>query len=134
VVEYATVTAVLGMLASSLSGSLGTALPASNTTAASRIAAVARAHHVPAAQAQSALGKAPYGTPALRYLYAVGWVSAASNVASCRAAQVLGPDPRVAASQALRGSPKTLALLRASHVQVSQAAAAIGRGTTDGCS
>jgi hypothetical protein len=60
-------------------------------------------------------------------------VSAASDLSSCEAAQVLGPDPTVAAAQALRGSPKTLAMLRAAHVSVGQAAAAIGRGTTDGC-
>jgi hypothetical protein len=40
----------------------------------------------------------------------------------------------VTAALAMRGSPKTLAMLRAAHVGVGQAAAAIGRGTTDGCS
>ena len=75
----------------------------------------------------------PYRKPALRYLYTVGWVSAASDLNSCKAAQLLGPDPAVAAAQALRGSPKTLALLRAAHLTVGQAATAIARGTTDGC-
>jgi hypothetical protein len=63
----------------------------------------------------------------------VGWVSSASALSSCKAAQVLGPDPTVAAAHALRGSAKTLAMLRAAHVSVGQAAAPIGRGTTDGC-
>jgi hypothetical protein len=63
----------------------------------------------------------------------VGWVSSASALSSCKAAQVLGPDPTVAGAHALRGSAKTLAMLRAAHVSVGQAAAAIGRGTTDGC-
>jgi hypothetical protein len=38
-----------------------------------------------------------------------------------------------AAAHALQGSPKTLALLHAAHITVGQAAAAIGRGTNDGC-
>jgi hypothetical protein len=39
----------------------------------------------------------------------------------------------MAASQALRASPNALALLRRAHLTVARAAAAIGRGTTDGC-
>jgi hypothetical protein len=76
---------------------------------------------------------APFGTPALRYLYAIGWVGSASNLGACKAAQVLGPEPQMAASQALRASPNALALLRRAHLTVARAAAAIGRGTTDGC-
>jgi hypothetical protein len=132
-VEYATVAAALAMLASSLSGALGSALPSSDVKAASAVATIARSHHLAAPVARAAYAKAPYKRPALRYLYSVGWVSAASDLSSCEAAQVLGPDPTVAAAQALRGSPKTLAMLRAAHVSVGQAAAAIGRGTTDGC-
>jgi hypothetical protein len=132
-VEYATVTAALAMLASSLSGALGSVLPSSDVKAASLVSAAARSHHVSGARARTAYAKAPYRKPALRYLYAVGWVGAASNLASCRAGQVLGPDPGAAAAEALRGSPKSLAALRAAHVTVGQAAAAIGRGTTDGC-
>ena len=63
----------------------------------------------------------------------MGWVGAASNLATCKATQLLGPDPSVAAAQAIQGSPKALSLLRAAHITVSQAAAAMGRGSTDGC-
>jgi len=133
VVEYATVTAALAMLASSLSGAFGSVLPATDTKAASIVSAVARSHHVSGSLARGAYEKAPYRKPALRYLYTVGWVSSASNLSSCKAAQLLGPDPVVAAAQALRSSPKTLALLRTAHLTVAQAAAALGRGVTDGC-
>jgi hypothetical protein len=133
-VEYATVTAALAMLASSLSGALGSVLPSSDAKATAAVATIARSHHLAGPVARAAYAKAPYSRPALRYLYAVGWVSAASDLGSCKAAQILGPDPTVAAAHALRGSPKTLAMLRAAHVSVGQAAAAIGRGTTDGCS
>src|SRR5262249_61966808 len=93
----------------------------------------ARSHHVAGSQARAAYAKAPYRSAPLRYLYTVGWVSSASNLTSCKAAQILGPDPVAAAAQALRGSPKTLALLRRAHVTGGEAAAAIGRGATDGC-
>jgi hypothetical protein len=133
VAEYATVTAALAMLASSLTGAFGSILPATDTKATSMVAAVARSHHVSGPQARGVYAKAPYRRPALRYLYTVGWLSAASDLNRCKAAQVLGPDPVVGAAQALRASPKTLGLLRTAHLRVSQAAAAIGRGTTDGC-
>ena len=131
--EYATVTAALAMLASSLTGAFGSALPSTDAKAVSIVSAVARSHHVSGSRARGAYEEAPYRKPALRYLYTVGWVSAASDLNSCKAAQLLGPDPAVAAAQALRGSPKTLALLRAAHLTVGQAATAIARGTTDGC-
>jgi hypothetical protein len=134
IVEYATITAALAMLASSLSGALGSALPSTDATATAAVATIARSHHLAGPVARAAYRKAPYHQPALRYLYAVGWISAASDLSSCKAAQVLGPDPTEAAAHALRGSPKTLAMLRAAQVSVGQAATAIGRGTTDGCS
>jgi hypothetical protein len=132
-VEYATVTAALAMLASSLSGALGSVLPSSDVKAAAAVATIARSHHLSGPVARAAYEQLPYRTPALRYLYAVSWVSSASDLSSCKAAQVLGPDPTVAAAHALRGSPKTLGRLRAAHISVGRAAAAIGRGTIDGC-
>jgi hypothetical protein len=83
VVEYATIAAALSMLGSSLGGALAAAIPSTDVRAGSQIAAVARAHHVPAARARAAYSKAPFGTPALRYLYAIGWVGSASNLGAC---------------------------------------------------
>jgi hypothetical protein len=133
VVEYATIAAALSMLASSLGGALGSAIPSTDARAGARIAALARAHAVSAPQARAAYAKAPFAKPTMRYLYALGWVGSASNLSACKAAQILGPDPKVAATQALTASPKALALLQKARVTVSQAAAAIARGTTDGC-
>jgi len=132
-VEYATITAALAMLASSLHGIVGGALPLSDRKAGPQVASIARSQHVSGAQARAAYAKASYRKPALRYLYAVSWVSSASNLSACEAAKLLGPDPTAAAAQALRASPKTLVLLGKAHITVSQAASAIGRGTTDGC-
>ena len=132
-VEYATITAALALLGSSLSGALGSVLPATDAKAAAAVTSIARTHHLSAPAARAAYAKAPYSRPALRYLYAVGWVGSASDLSACKAAQILGPDPTAAADHALRASPKLLALLRAAHITVAQAATAIGRGTTDGC-
>ena len=88
--EYATVTAALAMLASSLTGAFGSVLPSTDAKAVSIVSAVARSHHFSGSQARGAYGQAPYRKPALRYLYTVGWVSAASDLNSCKAAQLLG--------------------------------------------
>jgi hypothetical protein len=133
VVEYAAITAALAILASSVGGVLNSVVPVTDLKAAQQVSSVARSHHVAGPRARAAYEHAPYRKPALRYLYAVGWVGAASNLGQCKAAQLLGPDPRDAAAQAIEASPKTLAALRAAHVTVAQAATAIGRGTTDGC-
>ena len=134
-VEYASITAALAILASSLTGVVGSvgALPSTNVKAAALVAAAARAHNVSGTEARAAYAKAPYRRPVLRYLYAAGWVGAATDRARCRAALLLGPDPREAAAAAVRRTPKLLARLRAAQLTVSQAATAIGRGTTDGC-
>ena len=134
-VEYASITAALSILASSLSGALGSAvaLPLNDVKAAALVSAAARSHAVSGPEARNAYAAAPYRKPSLRYLYTVGWVGSFSNRAACGAVLLLGPKPSDAAAQALRSSPTLLARLRAAHVSVSQAAAAIGQGTTDGC-
>lgn len=135
VVEYATITAALAILASSLGGVVGSVrtLPSNEAAAAALVSAAARSHHVSGPDARTAFARAPYRRPVLRYLYAVGWVGAASDRAACRAGLLLGPKPTEAAAQALRRATKLVARLRAARVTVGQAATAIGRGTADGC-
>lgn len=132
-VEYASVVSAISFFVASLSGAYGSLLPSTATKATAGAAGIARAHNVSGGQAKAAYAKAPFKRPALRYLYAVGFVGSASNLAACKAAQVLGPDPTVAATQSLEASPKALATLRASHVTIAEAASAIGKGTTAGC-
>jgi hypothetical protein len=133
VFEYASITAALSMLVASLSGVLSSVLPSTSGRASALVTAVASSHHVSTSQARAAYAGAPYRSPALRYLYSVGWVGSASDLAGCKAAQILGPDPTSAAAQALERSPKALAVVRAAHLTVNQAAEAIARGSTDGC-
>jgi hypothetical protein len=135
VVEYASITAALAILASSLAGVVGSVgeLPATQPKANALVAVAARSHRVPAVRARAALAQAPYRRPVLRYLYAIGWIGAASDRTKCAAARLLGPEPDVVAAAALRRDPKLLARLRAAHLTVRQAATALGRGATDGC-
>jgi hypothetical protein len=133
-VEYASLTAALAILATSLTGAIGSvgALPASDAKASALVSAAARSQRVAPAQARDAYARAPYGKPALRYLYAVGWVGAAHDRARCAADQLLGPKPGDVAA-AIRRTPKLLARIRAAGVTVGQAATALGRGAKDGC-
>ena len=132
-VEYASVLSAVSFFVASLTGVYGRVLPTTTVRATALAASVAGSHHVSSAKARRAYAAAPYQKPALRYLYTVGWIGSAADLAACKAAQVLGPDPTAAATQSLEASPQALAVLRASHVTVAEAAAAIGRGTTDGC-
>ena len=132
--EYAAVTAAISLLASSLTGAFGAALSSSDVKTAALVANLARTHHLSSTEARAAYKHAPYGRPGLRYLYALGWLSAASNPTFCKLEQALGGDPAAATAQSLRSSPKIVTTLRNAHITVSDAAAAIGRGTTDGCS
>jgi hypothetical protein len=132
-VEYAGITAALTILVASLNGVFASALPSTSARADTLVSTIARSHGVPAPQARAAYAAAPYAKPALRYLYAVGWVGAASSSTTCKIAQVLGPDPAAAADHALESSPSALGMLRRAHITVSRAASAFARGSTDGC-
>ena len=132
--EYAVLTSSLAALISSLS-IVGHSIQIPLTTAAAQTlaASTARSHGVAGPAAKAAYASAPFKKPALRYLYSVGWVGAASNVPSCKAALVFGADPKAAAAQALQQSPALLARLRSARITQAQASAAVGRGFQDGC-
>lgn len=134
-VEYASITAALAILALSLGGTLGSAvaLPSTDGKAAVLVSRVAVKEKVQGAEARAAYARAPFRRPALRYLYVVGWVTAAKDRTACQGALLLGPEPKVVATQLIRRSPKILERLRSAHVTVGQAATALGRGTKDGC-
>ena len=134
VVEYASLTAALAGLFASLSVVIGPGrLPANDLNAAALVSAAARSSHVSGSQAHGAFEAAPYSTPVLRYLFSVGWVWAASNATTCKAAQLFGAKPSAAAAQAFQQAPKLVERLRTDRISVTQAAAAVGQGITAGC-
>jgi hypothetical protein len=134
VAEYATLLSSLAALMSSLT-MLGHSIQVPFTAASGKLmaASLSRAHGMPGPSGTAAYAGAPYRRPALRYLYSVGWVGAASNIPACKAALLLGGDPATAAAKALQQSPALLARLRGAHVTASQASAAVASGFEAGC-
>lgn len=132
-VEYAGITAGLTLFFSSLAGVFGSLLPANELKAATLISAAARSSHVSAAQVRTAYAQASYPQPALRYLFALGWLDSAAHLGTCRASLLLGPNPTSSATQALEASPKLLLKLRALRITVGEAASAVAAGVNAGC-
>ena len=132
--EYATLVGSLAALFSSLSLlAHSIELPLNAVSGQAMAASLAHAHGVPGPAGKTAYANAPYRKPALKYLYSVGWVGAASNLPACHAALLLGGSPATAAAQALQQSPSLLARLRAAHVSTAQASAAVAQGFQAGC-
>ncbi len=133
-VEYASLTAALAGLFASLSVAIGPGrLPANDLSAAALVSAAARSSHVSSSQARGAFEAGPYHTPALRYLYSVGWVWADSNATTCKAALLFGAQPSDAAAQAFQQAPKLVERLRTDRISLTRAAAAVGQGISAGC-
>ena len=136
-VEYGSLTAGLAVLASALAGLIAaplTSLPATEGKAIALVSSTATKQHLSSAKARSVYKKAPYAKPFLRYLYTVGWISGSKNTASCVFDQATGVDPADDAATQIRGNKKLLARLKAAHVTVTAASAAIGKGVISACS
>src|SRR5439155_19733879 len=84
--EYAMVTAAVALLAVTLAGTVGKTsaqFPRSQAAAIQLVSSNARAKKVSVAGARAAYGKAPYRKAALKYVYAVGWITGTHDRASC---------------------------------------------------
>ena len=129
-VEYASLTAALAGLFASLSVAIGPGrLPANDLSAAALVSAAARSSHVSSSQARGAFEAGPYHTPALRYLYSVGWVWADANATTCKAALLFGAQPSDAAAQAFQQAPKLVERLRTDRISLTRAAAPSGKAS-----
>ena len=85
-VEYAGILAAVTLLAATLTGAYGQNVAPSSRRAAWAIAAVAQgatAQKVSSAGAKAAYKRAPYEKPALKYLYALGWIGGTKNPGQC---------------------------------------------------
>ncbi len=132
--EYAGLTAVLAVLLTSVGGLVTSiqALPATSAQATRLVAAGASRAKVAIPEARRAYRAAPYRKPALKYLYAVGWIGAASSRDACRQALVLG-SPRADVLHALERSAEIRLRLRRAKIPRAVAAAAVARGFSAGC-
>jgi hypothetical protein len=135
-VEYAGLVSAFALLAATLSGSYGqnvAAVFASGATGVSAVAKAARSEKVPPAQAKAAYKRAPYAKPALKYLYAMGWIGGTKNLGQC-GLTVLGQDAVKKHTQTqIRSNAKLMAQLRKRAVSASAAATALVKGVVSAC-
>jgi len=135
-VEYAGILAAVSLMAITLTGAYGKNVTAVFNTSSVGIAAVAKAakaQKVSAAGARSAYSQAPYKKPALRYLYALGWIGGTKNLTQC-GLTLLGPGAaKEQAAQDLRKNPKLVGQLKKRGISVSAAANAVTRGVVSAC-
>lgn len=135
-VEYATLVTAFALLASTLSGSYGqnvAAVFASSGAGAKAAAKAARSQGVPAAGARAAYRRAPYSKPALKYLYALGWVGGTKNRSQCGLTSIAQDAARQQVEREIRSNRRLLGQLRKRAVSVRSAATALVRGVVSAC-
>ena len=136
IVEYAGLVSAFALLAATLSGSYGqnvAAVFASGATGVSAVAKAARSENVPASEAKAAYKRAPYTKPALKYLYAMGWIGGKKNPGQC-GLTLLGQDAaRDQTRRQIRSNSKLMAQLRRRAVSVNAAASALVKGVVSAC-
>ena len=135
-VEYAGILAAVALMAATLTGAYGTSVTAVFATGTAGVAAVAKAakaQKVSTAGAKAAYRRAPYRKPALKYLYALGWIGGTKNAGQC-GLTLLGKDAaKEQAARELRTNAKLVAQLRKRDVSVSAAANALTSGVVSAC-
>jgi hypothetical protein len=136
IVEYAGIVAGLALLASTLTGAYGqnvAAVFAANSVGVSAAGKAARSQHVSPAGAKAAYKRAPYSKPALRYLYAMGWIGGMRNRGQCGLTLVGQGAARLQARQEILGNRKLRAQLRKRGVTATSAARALVVGVVSAC-
>jgi hypothetical protein len=136
IVEYAGILAAVSLLAATLTGAYGNdvaAVFASGTAGAAAAGRAAKAQGLAPAGARVAYKRAPYGKPALKYLYALGWIGGKKNPGQCGLA-TLGPDAATEqAEHDIRSNAKLRRQLRRSALTVHAAAGALVKGVVSAC-
>lgn len=136
-VEYASLTAALALLTATLAGSLGHSaarVPVSDAAALQLVTSNARMQKAPVAGARAAYRTAPYSKPALKYVFAVGWISGVKDRASCLFTRVSPKPAEKEATGEIRRNAKVAAKLRGRGVSATQASSALVRGIVSACS
>ena len=135
-VEYAGILAAVTLMAATLTGAYGqtvTAVFASSSAGIASAAKAAKAQKVSPAGAKAAYNRAPYRKPALRYLYALGWIGGTKNPGQC-GLTLLGQDAaKDQAARELRSNAKLVTQLKKRGVSVPAAAGAVTNGVVSAC-
>ncbi len=130
------VTAAVAFLAIALVGAAGQTpaqLPRSTAAALTLVTSSARAKKVSSADARTAYRRAPYAKPALKYVYAVGWITGTHDRASCFYT-VSTSDAVKQATGELTHNAKVSASLRRRGMTAHQAGTALVKGIQTACS
>jgi hypothetical protein len=135
-VEYAGILAAVTLMAITLTGAYGKNISAVFESSGVGITAVgkaAKAQKVAPAGAKAAYKRAPYVKPALKYLYALGWIGGTKNPGAC-GLTLLGPGAaKDEAAREMRSNTKLVAQLRKRAISVSAAANAVTKGVVSAC-
>jgi hypothetical protein len=109
-------------------------LPGNDAAGLRLVAANAKSQKAPVDQARAAYREAPYSKPALKYVFAVGWISGVKDRANCLFTRVSPKSAEKEATSEIRGNRKVAAKLRSRGVSATQASAALVRGIVSACS
>ena len=85
------------------------------------------------AGAKTAYMRAPYAKPALRYLYALGWIGGTKNPGQCGLTLLGEGAAKDAAAREMRGNPKLVGQLKRRGISVSAASNAVTKGVVSAC-
>ena len=135
-VEYAGLVSAFALLAATLSGSYGqnvAAVFASGGASISAVGKAARSQHVSSSGAKAAYKRAPYSKPALRYLYAIGWIGGMRNRGQCALTSITQDVARRHAERDIQTNAKLSTELRKRAVSARTAASALVKGVVSAC-
>jgi hypothetical protein len=135
-VEYAGILAAVALMAATLTGAYGksvTAVFATGTAGVAAVAKAAKAQKVSPAGAKTAYNHAPYKKPALKYLYALGWIGGTKNAGQCGLTLLGQGAAKDQAARELRANAKLVAQLKRRGVSVPAAANALTSGVVSAC-
>jgi hypothetical protein len=136
VVEYAGILAAVTLMAVTLTGAYGQNVAAVfNSSRVGIVAAgkAAKAQKVAPAGAKTAYRRAPYAKPALKYLYALGWIGGTKNPGQCGLTLLGQGAARDVATMQIRGNAKLSSQLRKRGVSAVAAATAVTKGVVSAC-
>ena len=135
-VEYAGILAAVSLMEISLTGAYGknvTAVFNSSSVGVAAVAKAAKAQKVPPAGARTAYTRAPYAKPALKYLYALGWIGGSKNPGQCGLTLLGEGAAKEAAAREMHGNAKLVGQLKRRGISVSAAANAVTKGVVSAC-
>ena len=135
-VEYAGILAAVSLMAITLTGAYGKNVSAVFESSGVGITAVgkaAKAQKVAPAGAKAAYKRAPYVKPALKYLYALGWIGGTKNPGGCGLTLLGEGAAKDEAAREMRSNTKLVAQLKKRAISVSAAANAVTKGVVSAC-